>query len=139
MEQFKLSFREPEYVINAENKEVKCTMRYTLKGNPKVLGLLKCMGNLWFGNEYNNPFITGFESSYSAHVCEGDVFDVNIGKKIARTNAESNAYVQSSNLIWNMISKYSGILEYLHEGFYVKAQSVVDHNDEYLSPYYGEQ
>jgi hypothetical protein len=139
MEQFKLSFREPEYVINEENKEVKCTMQYTLKGNPKMLGLLKCMGNLWFGNEYNNPFIIGFESSYTAHACDGDVFDVNIGKKIARTNAESNAYVQSSNLIFNMINKYSGILEYLHEGFYVKAQSVIDHNAEYLLPYYGEQ
>ena len=57
MEQFKLSFREPEYVINAENKEVKCKMQYTLKGNPKALGLLKCMGNLLFGDEYN---ILGF-------------------------------------------------------------------------------
>jgi hypothetical protein len=137
MELFKLSFREPEYEVNRDKGEVTWTMYYILKGNPKALSLLSRMGD--FEHDPHNRFRTCFKTVYTARVCDGDVFDVNIGKKIARTNAESNAYIQTSNLIFNMINKYSGMLENLHDSFYVKAQSVVDHNDEYLSPYYEEQ
>ena len=132
MEQFKLSFDEPKFFVNEKRGAVTCVMTYKVKGNPAAMYLVRSMGNLRERDTYDNPFLVGFKSTYTAYVCEGDTFDEEIGKKVARTNAESQAYAHVSNLLGNMINKYYNMLADLHEGFYAKAESVIDHNETYL-------
>ena len=110
-------------------------MTYRVKGNPQALELIRCMGDLWEGDVYDNPFRIGFKSTYTAHVCVGDKFDAEIGKKVARTHAESQAYTYVNNMLAQMITKYHNMLVGLQDSFYVKAASVIDHNEKYLEQF----
>lgn len=136
MENFKLSFEEPKYYVNEEKETVTCVLYYRLLGNQKLMRLVRCMGAEFLESEAcSNPFITGFKACYSVKPCLGDKFDAEIGKKVSRAKAESAAYKYMANLLRRMFQHYSDMYNDMYDSFYVKASSVVDHNDRYLEQY----
>ena len=52
---FKLSFYEPEFIIDEENKEVWCTLAYRLNldGNKKLANAIKSISELYLNDNYN--------------------------------------------------------------------------------------
>ena len=75
-----------------------------------------------------------YEVTAEARLATGDIFDLETGKKIARAKAESMAYRK----LWGCLSRLSNrmlnVLDCIEE-FGYKAESVVNHNDEYLATF----
>lgn len=136
MENFKLSFEEPMYYVNEEKETVTCVLYYHLLGNQKLMRLVEFMGNeLLDSKNHPNPFYSSFKACYSVKPCHGDKFDIEIGKKVSRAKAESAAYKYMANLLRRMFNHYSDMYNDMCDSFYVKASSVIDHNDRYLEQY----
>lgn len=136
MENFKLSFEEPKYYVNEEKQLVTCVLNFHLLGNQKLMRLVRLMGAEFLESETcSNPFLTGFKVHYSAKPSHGDEFNVEIGKKVSRAKAESRAYRYMANLLRRMFNQYSNMYNDMYDSFYVKASSVIDHNDRYLEKF----
>ena len=82
----KVSFYDTTYYINEEKKTVTCKTYYTITGNQR--DLIKYMAYIT-----NNPIDTLVSYSVAtAHLSDGDTWDVEVGKKVARAKAETKAY-----------------------------------------------
>ena len=135
MERFKLKFEEPRYYVNEKKNTVTCVMTCRLSGNPTVMSMLYTMSDL--SNDYSlyDSIRYSFEVSATSKLYPGDNFDVEIGKTVARTKAESKAYLCTSNKIGKLINKYFNMVQNAYDDFYVKSESVASHNDEYLEKF----
>ena len=135
MERFKLKFDEPRYYVNEKKNTVTCVMSCRLTGNPAVMEMLYTMSNL--SNDYSlyDNIRYSFEVSATSKLYPGDTFDVETGKKVARTKAESQAYLNTSKKIGKLIDKYFNMVQNMYDEFYTKSESVASHNDEYLEKF----
>ena len=135
---FKLSFKEPRFYVNEEKKTVTCVMSVLpgIKGNNKMESILNLIAR-----EYLNPadyeaFANLFSTVATAKLDPQDTFDIEVGKKVARTKAESAAYAYYARLVDRAIyGQFMDNLDAITEEFFDKSDAVIEHNNEYLDKF----
>ena len=103
-----------EYIINEKKKTICCKVNSQLIGRdmyfPWVVfttrGIAKCKGD--------------------------DVFDIEKGKKIARTKAQNKAYMHAQKMVTNFIKDFSKKLG-SYEDFLNKLDKYIVHNVDYIN------
>lgn len=119
----KLSETDCQYFINEEKKTVSCKMFYRLKLDNDIVGVFTHI----FG-EY--PCYLQ-KATATAHLAEGDTFDVNKCMQIARAKAETMAYKNMRQLMKKLSGKLASMLVVTND-FENRAEDIIKHNDEYL-------
>lgn len=124
VEPIKLSFTDPIYYTKPNTNGttiVYCKLHFVVKGPNDVLSTIEV-----FADE------DCYEVIGQATVDPRDVYDFEAGKRIARAKAESLAYKKASKLFARICGRLTSIaLAFMQ--FNEKSESVVNHNDEYLS------
>ena len=123
VELIKLSITDVTYYIIHSKQVVGCKMKFHIKGSDDALNIATV---LWDG--------TSNEVTAEAHIAPGDVFDVEIGKKIARAKAESMAYKKAMNFLHRVAGRAMDVLSQ-YDDFMYKAESVIEHNNRYLATF----
>lgn len=133
MEKTKISFYGIDFVVIENKGVVLCKLQYKVNV-PEVVRLLaktmtddKDVKKLLSDNDT-------FECFGVAKLMDGDTFDVEVGKKIARAKAESVAYANVANVIIKVYSKFGDALNSM-EDFFDKASRVLVHNEEYVGTF----
>ena len=126
VEPIKLSFTDPIYYTkpNASGTTtVYCKLQFVVKGPNDVLNTIPM-----FADE------DCYETIGQATVDPRDAYDFETGKRIARAKAESLAYKKTSKLFARICGHLTSVaLSFMQ--FNDKAESVVVHNDTYLSKF----
>lgn len=126
VELIKLSFMDPIYYTkpNASGAStVYCKLQFVVKGPTDVLNAI----NLFADEDC-------YEATGQATVDPRDAYDFETGKRIARAKAESLAYKKTSRLFARICGHLTDVVLAFMQ-FNDKAESVVDHNDTYLSKF----
>lgn len=134
---FKLSFDEPKYFVNEEKGIVTCVMGYRLmypNEDCKLVHAIKCVADSCVPID-DNMLRYPFTVDAQAKLDPQDNFDVEIGKKVARAKAESSAYRYVTKQIEKVFSKFINKCTDMKNEFFVKADSVIEHNNRYLSQF----
>lgn len=127
MEKIKISFGDPRYIINQHKHTVTCIVRYEIKGNPKVMAMIRSLmaaNDIW----------PKFEAVGVAYLSPGDTYNEEAGLSVARAKAESNAYFHVQRCIDRTVCEFMGIMPSLQE-FENKCTGVIDHNNRYISSF----
>ena len=135
---FKLSFAEPTFYVNENKKTVTCvmTVRPGIKGNYKMEYVINTIAREFLSDADYDAFRHSFSTIATAKSDPQDTFDVEVGKKVARAKAESKAYNYYANLIDRaLFGRFSDWLDSSTDEFFEKADSVIEHNDKYLSQF----
>lgn len=121
-ETFKLTYvGKPSYQIDYENQNVKCHLTVKII-TPDAL----------FSNKIMDTTVIS-TNGYSK--CdENDIFNVEIGKKIALARAEEKIYLKAKNLI-NQAAKDAAVFARSAEKFEDKCYRVCAHNDDYVDQF----
>lgn len=134
---FKLSFGEPKYFVNEEKKIVTCVMDYRLKfpgDDWRMVNALKYISDCYIEDK-DNMIRYEFQVDAQAKLDPQDEFDVEVGKKVARAKAESRAYQYVIKQMGQAYSKFVENLVRMEDEFFKKADSVIEHNNRYLSQF----
>lgn len=121
VEPIKLSITDTIFYTNPKNMSVGCKIYFVIKGPNDVLNII----NMFADEDCH-------EAVAEAHVNPEDVYDVETGKRIARAKAESLAYKKVNKLFSRICGRLTCAAISFME-FNEKSESVVNHNDEYLS------
>ena len=135
---FKLSFEEPKFFVNEKKKTVTCVMgvRPKINGDYKMENILNTIAREYLNQTDFEMFKYYFTTFATAKLDPQDTFNVEIGKKVARTKAESSAYGFYSRLVDRAIyGRFMDNLDNITEDFFDKADSVIEHNNEYLDKF----
>lgn len=125
----KLVFNTPEFFVNEDKRTVACKVRFDVR-TPK--------GNYTDGHLFNYAeladdwFCVGTDVVGVAHCSENDVWDVNVGCKMAKARAEEKAY----RLVLGSVRKSVKELEELvavGKDFIAAAENNCKHNEEYIA------
>lgn len=121
---FKLSFfkEDTEFYVNEKKKTVACT----------IVGRLNTPCEFSFRN--NVPFVIPsemFAVTGVAKCSDGDVFDVERGKRIALAKAENKAYRKASCYLFDL-QKHLSFLSSGIDKFLSKSFHQCSHNDEFI-------
>lgn len=121
----KLSFdnARTEFFVNEKKRIVACIM----KGELKTTGM-----KLYMSDYPTYPLYTDYVKGVGVAKCDPcDVFDVELGKSIARARAEADAYIKAKRRLseqYNMAVAYLNALTDFEE----KAYRCAAHNDEFV-------
>ena len=124
----KLVFNTPEFFVNESKRAVACKVRFDVR-TPK--------GNYTDGQLFNfaeladDLFCVCMDVVGIAHCSENDVWDVNVGCKIAKARAEEKAY----RLVLGSVRKSVKELEELvtvGKDFIAAAEKYCKHNEDYI-------
>ena len=135
---FKLSFEEPKFYVNEEKQLVTCVLSANpqLLGNEKINRVCEAIARQYLSKADYERFCYFFTVTANAKLNPADTFDVETGKKVARAKAESKAYSYYANLIDRAIGgKFADDIETVTKEFFDKADSVIEHNCEYLEKF----
>ena len=122
----KLSETDCQYFINEEKKTVSCKMFYRLKLDNDIVGVFTHL----FG-EYP-CYLQNVTAT--AHLAEGDTFDVKKGMQVARAKAETMAYKNMRQLMKKLSGKLASMLVVTND-FENRTEDIIKHNDEYLKTF----
>lgn len=128
-EQIKVSFTNISFTVNKKKKWVTCRLNYVVK-LPNMVDEIEVPYEVY----KNVPFYAGrgVHTSYgTARVCDGDTFDIEVGKKVARAKAESAAYKNVRKMLYNTM-QHIAFTRLIMEDFLNKCDRVIVHNAEYL-------
>ena len=121
----KLSFdnERTEFFVNEKKKIVTCIMK----------GLLNVTGRVLYVCNYKDyPFCNEFVKGIGVAKCDPrDVFDVELGKSIARARAEADAYLKAKRRLSEQYDMAVAYLKALTD-FEEKAYRCAAHNDEFV-------
>lgn len=123
----KISFKEPRYIIDEVNKVVICLLDYTADVP------LVCDYTVYPCADFPNPLCM-LTSKSVVRAKSNDVFDVNVGKKVALAKAENKAYSYVYEYYKRGIKPMKAALKAL-EDFNNKVQRVKEHNIEYMKKF----
>jgi hypothetical protein len=126
-ENIKLAFEEPDFRINHKKERVRCILNFSLKGDQKVLQMLSAFYQIT-KDPLDRTVVVDVKPS------NGDAFCVDTGMKVARARAEKLAYRRVSKFL----QRYEALnfeAAKLIDGFFYKANSTIEHNDEYLKQF----
>ena len=135
---FKLSFKEPTFYVNENKKTVTCVMTVYpgIKGDYKMENILNLIAREYLNPADYDAFKYSFSTVATAKLDPQDTFDIEVGKKVARTKAESAAYAYYARLVDRTIyGQFMDNLDVITEEFFDKADSVIEHNNEYLDKF----
>lgn len=122
----KLSETDCQYLINEEEKTVSCKMFYKLKMDNETVGVFT-----YFFDEYPCSLQN---VTATAHLAEGDTFDVKKGMQVARAKAETKAYKKMRKIMKMLSGKLASMLVVTND-FENRAEDIIKHNDEYLKTF----
>lgn len=121
----KLSFdnERTEFFVNEKKKIVTCIMK----------GLLNVTGRVLYVCNYKDyPFCNEFVKGIGVAKCDPrDVFDVELGKSIARARAEADAYLKAKRRLSEQYDMAVAYLKALTD-FEEKVYRCAAHNDEFI-------
>lgn len=136
---FKLKFWEPDYYVNEKKGTVTCVLKFRLDSvdssqkDKDAYHAVRCMTESVYGED--NPISYRYSVTETAKLDPKDTFDAEIGKKVARAKAESNAYRFCSKILTKSIEKFTFNLASATSEFIEKASGVVRHNRRYLDQF----
>lgn len=110
-------------VYYTKDTTVYCRMFFNVKGHPDVLTTIDALVDE-----------DCYEVTAEARLAAGDTFDLETGKKIARAKAESMAYRKLFGCLRRLASRLMDVFDAIDE-FGYKADTVCNHNEEYLSKF----
>ena len=121
---FKLSFfkEDTEFYVNEKKKTVACT----------IVGRLNTPCEFSFHNKV--PFVVPsemFATTGIAKCSNGDVFDIERGKRIALAKAENKAYRKASRHLFEL-QKHLSFLSSCIDKFLSKSFHQCSHNDDFI-------
>lgn len=118
---FKISFgsENTEFFVNEKKGTVVCILTGILD-TPKDYD-----NSTWIPNKF-------FKEKGIAKCAEGDVFDVERGKRIALAKAENRIYLSALRYIESYIKPYEYVINAFNE-FSDKAYHTCAHNDDYIA------
>lgn len=122
--EFKISFREPRYIVDETNGVVICLLDYTAHSP------IMCDYAVYPNYDWPNP-LCQLTSKAVVFAKKGDKFDVNIGKKVALAKAENKAYAYTYNYFARGAKDLAKALDAI-EDFRDKVDRVKKHNIEYM-------
>lgn len=125
--EFKVSFREPKYIVDEPNQVVICLLDYTAHSP------ITCDYVVWPDPNWPNPACQ-LTSKAVVHTKKGDKFDVNVGKKVALAKAENKAYSYVYNYFVRGTKDLENALKALKD-FKNKVKRVKEHNIEYMKKF----
>lgn len=125
--EFKLSFKEPKYIVDETNRVVICLLDYVAH-SPAI-----CDYAVYPNYDWPNP---SFRLTSKAVVVtkKGDKFDINVGKKVALAKAENKAYSYTYNYFARGIKALSSALSAIND-FKHKVKRIKKHNIEYMKKF----
>lgn len=131
----KLSFKEPRYIVNEEKKVVTCLIDYRVKCS--IYEIKTMIGNMCAlaGQDSQDSIFHTFTVNAQARLHPNDVFDVEVGKKIARAKAESYAYKFANDQLQKYCKKFINRVNKALDNFDLKTSEVVHHNNKYLEKF----
>lgn len=112
-ENFKLQFIDKRFMVNKEKGIVTCFL-------PTIL------------HSVDGVFPIPVTGVGIARLKDGDVFDEEIGKKIALTKAENNAYRKASTKVTRRLNEYIALANKCGD-FIEKSDGVIEHNIKYIN------
>lgn len=122
----KLSFMDPVYQENTTKKGLKvvtCIIMYRPKG-------IECHGGPGFTEAVG--LNSRYRKAVGTAVCDPhDTYNLELGKKLARSRAKDAAYSSFYNAIRESREKFNGILTSLEKNVYAKAAMVRARNKNY--------
>lgn len=125
MGNIKLSFQDHKFYTNPATGQVYCKVKFSINMDGRFQKLL-------------NAFIkaTNYPINYvvisGSNLAPGDVFDPEIGKKVARAKAESAAYKR----VDKMLQKFMDFTLLMNEDildFFTKSSETIEYNKTYLN------
>ena len=127
MEKFKLSFSDADFRINHKKQRVRCVLRFSLKGDPKLITMVEA-----FAHATNDPIQGVVDITVSPS--NGDEFSVDTGCRVARARAEKLAYQRVSKFFDRFANFVDG-MDFEFDSFKEKSANVVAHNEKYIKQF----
>ena len=127
IDDIKVSFKEPRYIIDETNKVVICLLDYTADV-PWM-----CDYAVYPSMEFPNPLCV-LTSKSVVRAKDNDTFDVNVGKKVSLAKAENKAYSYVYEYYKRGIKSMTIALNALNN-FKKKVNRVKNHNIEYMKKF----
>jgi hypothetical protein len=126
--EIKISFKEPKYHIDRANKVVVCVLTGDVKYPSNIDYTNTTITKLYY-KDFNEITVKAV-----AKLSPGDVFDENVGMKVALAKAENKAYEQVCINLKEYIRNINIMIEQCKDFFY-KSANVIKHNDKYLEQF----
>lgn len=128
------SIHDMKYNVNEKKKCVTCIIYYTIESDYFIDGVLYNLASYAkCGPSYTDLLKGRTKRAIGIAKCsDGDTFDIEIGKKIARAKAESNMYGECFRYITECINTLQSKFIDPVKGFAKKATDVIIHNTGYL-------
>lgn len=126
-EDIKIVFGAPKFIVNEKAKIVICKLGFRAV-MPKALQEI-----IYWKNYETTPEFTR-TSKAIAFTKENDVFNVNIGKKVALAKAENQAYNYVNNHMLNALNEIIKCTKAIGN-FNNKTERVINHNIEYMKKF----
>lgn len=123
----KISFDTPEYIVNENAGVVICKLKF-LVNVPTVINFCTRVPY------HENPACVKQVVKTVVFAKNNDVFDVNVGKKVALAKAENKAYSYVYELVKSTQKELASALDVI-EDFRDKSQKVKKHNIEYMKKF----
>ena len=127
IDNIKIHFEQPEYIVNETIGVVICKLRFTTTAPLMVRWSI-------MSPIHEDPTLTEQVVKTVVFAKNGDKFDVNIGKKVALAKAENQAYSYVKN--WMMLA-HKEVVKTVRamKDFKDKAEKVKNHNIEYMKKF----
>lgn len=123
LEPIKISFVNTWFIINEEEKTVGCKLRFNIKGSKDAIKIINDFADDKFRE------VTAY-----ARLHEGDVFDIESGKKVARARAESMAYRRFERMLCRITCQLMGVIDSFAD-FNEKTHNVIESNNKYIGKF----
>ena len=119
--EIKIRFEEPVYSIDEEKGTVGC-----------ILNCEICYPEMLEFVGFNDKPL--FYTTATAKLRDGDMWDVNIGKKVSLAKAEQKAYDKTRKICFSKIKELADVIDKLMI-FCDKSFAVCTHNEDYLKQF----
>lgn len=123
----KITFGTPKYVIYGA--ETKCYIPFEVKLPP----VMEQIATLLVDKKIIPALPKGVKAIATVH--EGDVYDENIGLKVAMAKAEIDAYATVNNWLVDINDILIDNVNYKIDDFAIKADRVIDHDIEFIKKF----
>lgn len=123
----KITFRQPQYIINEHVGVVICKLEFSVDA-PKAVNYASV------GTINSSPYHFIQTAKAVSFAKDNDKFDVNVGKKVALAKAENKAYSYVKEWAKTAKKELSMCLDAI-EDFEFKTERVKNHNVEYMKKF----
>ena len=106
-------FSEPKYIVNEEKKTVVCLLNVEPNLNPH--GTHYWDDPRWYSNKFNTDAMGKFQAKGVAKCSENDVFNEQLGKRIAESKAKKQGFAIASQIMETVFNKLVGEINLLGE------------------------